>query len=250
MSYEKKYLKYKKKYLTLKSQVGSGEKTAKELFVKAYSRIPDKVLPILIDDKAKGFLTFINIEDELDSIFNQIYEKTGKDKKNIDWITKSYVNNTFGIPSSLENLGRYKDSIKKYNVLHDNKVDIKPIYEIAGLVELESLIESKEDKLKEIEEKKAKQKSKEDLQIKIKEEGEDDKEVILETEKVFIYRPTTEKGAKYYGRNTKWCTTSTENNRFDYHNDQGPLYIIQSKSDAKDKYQLHIEKNQFMNNKD
>jgi hypothetical protein len=248
MSYEDKYLKYKSKYLALKNQLGSGEKSAKDIFVKAYARIPDQVSTILNNDKP--FLTFDNIPTELDSIFDQIWTKTGTDKSTIDWIIKSYVNNTFGVPSSLENLGRFKDSIKKYNVLHANIDGIKPIHEITGLVELERFIEDNEYNFKKIEEKKTKQKRKIELQKKIKDEGEDDKEVIFETDKVIIYKPTTENGARYYGRNTTWCTAATENSMFNYYNRQGPLYIIQSKSDIKDKYQLHIESNQFMNNKD
>ena len=248
MTYEDKYLKYKSKYLALKNQLGSGEKSAKDIFVKAYARNPEQVSKILNNDKR--FLTFTNITEELDSIFDQIWTVIGKDKNTIDWIIKSYINNTFGVPSSLENLGRFKDSIKKYNVLHANIDGIKPIHEIVGLVELERFIDANEDNFKTIEEKKAKQKNKVELQKKIKEEGEDDKEVLLETDKVIIYHPTTEKGARYYGRNTTWCTAATENNMFNIYNAKGPLYIIQSKSDYKDKYQLHLESKQFMNDKD
>jgi len=169
MFYEEKYKKYKNKYLALKNQIGSGEKSAKELFVNAYTRIPDQVSSILYNDKR--FLSFNDIPTELDSIFNQIFTLTGKDKSNIDWIIKSYVNNSFGMPTSLENLGRFKDNIKKYNVLHANIDSIKPIHEIAGLVELESYIEKNEFNFKEIEKKKAKQKSNVELQKKIKEKG-------------------------------------------------------------------------------
>jgi len=250
MSYEKKYLKYKSKYLALINQLGSGEKSAKKMFFDAYSKNNEKISEILNTDKVKGFLLFDDISTQLESIFKQIYEKTGNDKNTIDWIIKSYINNTFGHPSSLENLGRYKDSIKKYNILHANIKGIKPMNEIAGLIELERFIENNEDNFKQIEEKKSKQLSKVVLQKKIKEKGEDDKEVILETDKVIIFKPTSENGAKYYGRNTKWCTTTTEYNQFDYYNGIGPIYIIQSKSDYKDKYQLAIESNQFMNRED
>jgi len=229
--YYEKYIKYKNKYLFLKSQLGSGEKSAKDIFIKAYARIPDEVSRILNNDKR--FLTFIDIPTELDSIFNQIFTLTGKDKNTIDWVTKSYVNNTFGVPSSLENLGRFKDSMKKYNLLKKKIEGFKPISEINGLVELEGLLHNYEDNFKEIE------------------KGIDDKEIILETDKVFIYKPTTEDGARYYGRKTRWCTASDhEHNQFDYYNKEGNLYIIQSKSNNNDKYQLHIEKEQFMDSKD
>ena len=72
----------------------------------------------------------------------------------------------------------------------------------------------------------------------------------METHKVFIYTPTTEKGSIYYGNNTKWCTASKSKNMFDYYNKIGPLYIIQSKNNVLDKYQIHFETRSIMNDKD
>ena len=86
MSYKQKYLKYKSKYLWLRNQLGSGEKSAKDLFLAAYSKNPEEITTILNNDKSKGFLSFENIPTELETIFQQIYSKTNSDKKNIDWI--------------------------------------------------------------------------------------------------------------------------------------------------------------------
>ena len=102
----------------------------------------------------------------------------------------------------------------------------------------------------EINEKKAKQKAKSDKEKKVKELGEDDKIVQLETDKVFVYTPTTENGARYYGRNTRWCTAAEGQNMFNYYNGKGQLYIIQSKTDPKLKFQIHIQENQIANDKD
>jgi hypothetical protein len=240
MQYYKKYLKYKTKYLNL---IGAGKQTAKDIFMAAIRKNLDKVLPILKADREKGFLQFtdeLNYED----IFEQIFLKTNSDKVNIDWIIKSYINNTFGIPSSLENFGRFIAAIKEYNYL---KVNIKgiaideyagrkiiPINEIDGLVALEKYLDSDENKenVKLIEKKKEKQKKKEERNKKVelkkeeeikkfgKEIGEDDKNIELETDKVIVYTPTTKEGAIFYGKNTRWCTAAIENNMFDYYLNQ------------------------------
>jgi hypothetical protein len=93
--------------------------------------------------------------------------------------------------------------------------------------------------------KKAKQERTAAIQRKeepIRASGVDDKKEVLKTDKVVIYVPTTEAGSKLYGMNTKWCTTSVEDCQFNYYNDQGNLYIIQSLSKPRQKFQLHVEK--------
>jgi hypothetical protein len=257
MDFYNKYLKYKEKYLNLKKLLGGGEASARDMFLAGIARNYDGIISILLADRDRGFLRFDGTPakeqtDLFKNIFEQIYNKTNKDKKNIDWIIKSYINNTFGRPSSLENLGRYQDTIKKYNSLKENSDSIKPINEIYGLLDLEDFIDSplNQAKMIEINEKKAKQKAKSDKEKKVKELGEDDKIIQLETDKVFVYTPTTENGARYYGRNTRWCTAAEGQNMFDYYNGKGQLYIIQSKTDPKLKFQIHIQENQIMNDKD
>jgi hypothetical protein len=54
------------------------------------------------------------------------------------------------------------------------------------------------------------------------------------------------------GHGTKWCTTS---GAFEHYNEEGPLYIAipknpQGKYGKKEKYQVHLESNQFMNSED
>ena len=248
MSYYEKYLKYKKKYLNLVNSIGGGKQSAMDKFLAKYN---EKVLQFLINDRSKGFLEFEGnpTKEKLQAIFEQIFKKVENDNKGIDWIIESYVTNTFGIPSSLENFGRYKEAMKSYNILYNNDKSIIPINQIKGLVELENFIERNKEKLKKIEEEKQKRNIKKGTMKVLKEKGEEDVVKMLETDKVIIYQPTTEDGSKYYGMNTKWCTTSKENNQFNKYNKQGPLYIIQSKSDIKDKYQLHIEKEELMNSK-
>jgi hypothetical protein len=270
MDYYTKYIKYKRKYLNL---IGSGKQTAKDIFMGAIRNNLDNVLPILKADREKGFLNFRD-EPNYEDVFEQIFLKTNSDKVNIDWIIKSYINNTFGIPSSLENLGRFTAAIKEYNHL---KVNIKgiakdeyagrkiiPINKIDGLVALERYLDSDENKqnVRLIEERKEKLKKKEERNKKVelkkeeeikkygKEIGEDDKIIELETDKVIIYTPTTKEGSIFYGKNTRWCTAAFENNMFDYYNGMGPMHIIQSKTDPKLKFQIHPLKDEIKNSAD
>lgn len=142
MNYYGKYLKYKSKYINLIKLIGAGKQSAMDMFL---ARFNDDIKIILINDRSRGFINFDaypskeNTED-LKSIFEQIYTKVDEDKKHIDWIIKSYINNTFGSPSSLENYGRFKDAILKYNILNVNIKGIKSITNINGLLELEDFI--------------------------------------------------------------------------------------------------------------
>ena len=253
MSYYEKYLKYKSKYRHLVKLIGGGKQSAMDMFL---SRFNDDVKTILINDRLRGFVHFDGEPSKenkelLKSIFEQIYTKVESDNKTIDWIIKSYINNTFGKPSSLENYGRFKNAISKYNILKANIDGIKPIADINGLLELEDFIEMPINlkHFKSIEEKKAKQKKKVERGKEVV-QGINDKETILETDKVIIYIPTTEAGSKYYGRNTRWCTAASEDCMFDYYNKQGSLYIIQSREDSKLKFQLHVESDSLMDDKD
>jgi hypothetical protein len=245
LSYYEKYLKYKSKYLQLTKLIGGGKESAKQMFL---ARFNDDIKTILNNDRSRGFLVFDSEpKDNLSNIFEQIYNKVEKNNKTIDWIIKSYIGNTFGRPSSLENFGRFKDALSKYNVLNDNIKGIKPIVNINGVIELEAFIESPEniEHFIKIAEKKAKQKkrderNKRDQPLKEAKVGENDKEIILETNFVTIYKPTTEAGSKYYGNHTKWCTSASEHSSFDYYNSQGSLYIIQSKFLPELKFQLYV----------
>lgn len=82
--------------------------------------------------------------------------------------------------------------------------------------------------------------------------GEEIREIKEGAEKVYedgtwlVVVPHTKEAAIYYGKNTKWCTASTENhNMFDQYNEQGKLYININKNTNK-KYQFHFETCQFM----
>jgi len=266
MTYQQKYLKYKQKYINLQKLIGGSKDSALKYFLSKFKNTEKnidtytKILSILQKDYVKGKLKIdlagLNTDPPTltsTDIFEEIFKYVQQDSKNIDWIIKSYINNTFGEPSSLENYGRFKDAMQKYNILYNNKKSIsnfKDINDINGLIELENYISENKNNLKVIEEKKNKKNKKSTEMKKIKEEGEDDVIIVFETDKTIVYNPTTEDGARYYGRGTRWCTAAKNNSMFNYYNQQGPLFIIQSKINPDIKFQLHLPNFQLMDDKD
>lgn len=67
-----------------------------------------------------------------------------------------------------------------------------------------------------------------------------------------VIQPINKEAACYYGRGTRWCTAANTNNMFDTYANKGELFIlIPQRPEYKDeKYQLHFESRQFMNEKD
>lgn len=78
-------------------------------------------------------------------------------------------------------------------------------------------------------------------------------EVVYEDGDMRIIHPKDEDAACYYGRGTRWCTAATRgDNMFDRYNREGPLYIVLPKEPNYngEKYQLHFESEQFMDEED
>ena len=57
MTYHQKYLKYKSKYITLKSQLAGGEKSAKKHFIDIIKKFPHKIDIIKNDKKLVELLS-------------------------------------------------------------------------------------------------------------------------------------------------------------------------------------------------
>lgn len=86
----------------------------------------------------------------------------------------------------------------------------------------------------------------------------DERKKRLEKESKVVYSgdtwevsvPYTEWASCELGKNTQWCTAATKSdNRFDYYNSDGPLYIMRNLDDNK-RYQLHFESDQLMDEND
>ena len=71
-------------------------------------------------------------------------------------------------------------------------------------------------------------------------------------DQVRIVLPQDEAAACYYGQGTRWCTAAKNNNMFDTYAGRGSLYIIIPKHPKHkgEKYQLHFEENQYMDEND
>ena len=74
-----------------------------------------------------------------------------------------------------------------------------------------------------------------------------------EDDTVLVVVPEDEAASCKYGRNTRWCTAATKGfNRFEEYNRTGKLYILIPKQPVYDgeKYQLHFQSSQYMNEDD
>jgi hypothetical protein len=266
MSLYNKYLKYQNKYLEL---TGGSKATTMNIFKGSVNRSDSYEIlkPILKSDTEKGFLladrNVATIPDigrfEDGNIFDQIFEKIYNSiepmyqKSYSDWIFKSYTTNTFGVPSSLENYGRFKDAIDKYTKLKNRfKDEITNFPDINGLIELETYVNNDEntrilEAIIELDEGKKAEKIKQRL---LKEKGEPGAIVALKTDTLIIYKLLSEDGSKYYGLNSRWCTAAIKNCMYNRYAKEGPLYIIQSNTDIKDKYQIHPASSSIMDSSD
>ena len=244
------YLKYKNKYLQLKNILGGAEKKAKNFFD---SFLKNK--PAILNTLYEKDLFFKQLLDgnkininETDEIFEVIKDELNNNKL-IDNFIRIYLNQQLGVPNSLENKGRFLEASEKLDILRRNKIpDLKIPVVFDSLTDLENFITDNEEHFVEIDKKKIKKKNQEEKQKKIRKEGENDVETILNNENVVIYKPTTVAGSKCYGSNTKWCTAADNDNMFDVYNEEGPLYIIETKKiKPNKKFQLHLETNSLTN---
>ena len=253
--YKQKYFKYKNKYLELKNNLSGGSlKTAEDYYSNFLSKNKNIINTLYEND---GFLknkmeeNGISPSSILDKSIFEIIVK-GVDPKIVDGYIKIYLNQKMGDPNSIENKGRYIDSFNKLTKLRNNKEKLKDDIpsKFDSLKELEDFITANQENLLKFDSKtlSKKRKGKEYKTLKIK--GEADVEIILDTNDVIIYKPTTVAGSKYYGMNTRWCTASTNSNRFYYYNEKGPLYIIKSKKGTKRKFQLHLKTGILMDEQD
>lgn len=80
----------------------------------------------------------------------------------------------------------------------------------------------------------------------------DEVEYIINTPTFKVLIPKTHKASCMYGSNTKWCTTTKDDDTyFEQYSSDGPLYIILAGSGTNvKKFQLHYESEQFLNAND
>lgn len=76
---------------------------------------------------------------------------------------------------------------------------------------------------------------------------------VYSDDSVRIIVPEDQEAACYYGQGTRWCTAATQgSNYFNQYNRSGPMYIMLPKQPKYqgEKYQLHFDSDQFMNEED
>ena len=245
--------------ITYHNIFGGGKTTAKATFNKYLNNEQSKLDALVNSDEIlQQKLRESNISPKINNsevIFDIIVE--GLHEKIIDSFIIMYLKKEMG--RGLEDKGRFIDSYEKVIMLRNNKKaleesDSKEIViptTFTSLIELEDFISKNEHNLTKIDEKKRKKNQNKIDQKTIVEEGKDDIDIVFENEKVIIYKPTSEAGSKCYGKGTRWCTAGKSNNMFNHYNEQGPLFIIQTKQTTpKRKFQLHIETESLMDEKD
>lgn len=153
-------------------------------------------------------------------------------KQFLQFIANMYVAKQFRI----EDTDKIKKELELFNKVK-GKLEKKDINQYKSLDELYKATEKFTSDTEA-------QKSKKEVKKEIKAEGV---KKIIDTPDFKVLVPTTEAAACFYGKGTKWCTAADKDNRFDYYNKQGTIYIILA---GDRKFQLHYESDQFMNEKD
>lgn len=191
-----------------------------EIWNKYYAKIHSGII---------DFNNFVLLAEEIDPT-----GKPNKKGKYLDWIMKVFKNSNADrfwedkakIRQDLEVFDKYQHRIGI------QITQIKDYYELAQIV---SEFRKKQD-AGEID------LSRSEMKKQI--------EKIFEDSEWLLLTPKTEDAAKYYGKNTRWCTAAEKNNYFNSYNKDGPLYILINKKVPSEKYQFHFQSEQYMNSED
>lgn len=160
------------------------------------------------------------------------------------WLAREYIKGTI---RRLEDLSRIKNALELYHK-YKNTRQFKELFKYnVGFNDISKL---SADQVEGIAEKIEQQIL---PQVADKDKTKGDAEVVYEDNDVRVIHPKDKAAACYYGQGTRWCTAATKGeNYFDNYNRNGPLYIIIPKKPKYqgEKYQLHINEQQFMNELD
>lgn len=152
------------------------------------------------------------------------------DANYIQWIARQYATGQF----RLEDVNRIKNEIIEFN-----KVKPKLINKDLNSYKNLSALYTELEKFKDVDTTSNNQKVQ-----SIKMEGV---KKIIDTPNFKVLQLLTKEAACYYGSGTKWCTAADVNNQFDYYNNLGTIYVIIA---GDRKFQLHMETNQFTDERD
>jgi hypothetical protein len=166
-------------------------------------------------------------------------------KKYVNWMITRYlkggINNIEDIPARLSSL------LVKHNKLGNQRKLAPEHSDINRFKKLSDFSLMMKDNYGDVEVTSNKSLDKE-TEMNFYKSGDADLEYNTPEWKVVI--PKTHAASCYFGRNTEWCTTATDDPQyFDEYSDAGPLYILLQKKTNK-RWQFHIESEQFMNEND
>ena len=163
-------------------------------------------------------------------------------KEYVQWLTKVYANQGIKLEDIIS---RGNSALKMYHEFKVKKIlpaeyrdigriDFAGLESIAQNLDLRNALAAKEE------------------QDAAKTVDKGDAETVFENEAVRIIVPKNEAAACYYGQGTRWCTAGRDNNMYDRYARDGDLYILLPKQPKYDgeKYQLHFDSNQFMDEGD
>jgi hypothetical protein len=200
----------------------------------------------------QGQSTFVaNDADSVNKIVNIALEVIEKEdpspnKQYVQWVVMRYIDGGISmfedILTYIETLLRIHYKLKLHRALPAELSDIGKVKDKASITRFYNNI------LRHFNALQVKKGEAEGTQL-----SKGDAEEVFSNSEMRVVVPKDKEAACYYGQGTQWCTASTSSsNYFDTYNNDGPLYIIIPKNahHEGEKYQLHFESNQHMNEND
>lgn len=159
----------------------------------------------------------------------------------IFWWLQRYIDGGIG---AWEDFRRVQRALRKYIHLQESgyfrrtpeAAQYRDIGRFKGLVDLEAFTDSV---------------ATEEAVSNAEKDRPDSKEykMLADGERWRVVVPLTQKAASYFGRNTKWCTTSENGGQFTRYAAQSDLYIIIDKPNNR-RWQFHFKTKQYMDELD
>lgn len=177
--------------------------------------------------------------------FIEPYDPT-PNKKYMTWLVSRYagkrggINRFEDIPARAE---RALDTYMRLSRKHLLKPEHKDINQIKALNELEKILD-------EYKEEETQSGAEETAGIEKKMFAEGDAELVYNDATWKIVIPKTHEASCYFGKNTRWCTTSEDSPHYhEQYSKDGPLYVILHKP-QNERWQWHFESRQYMDEED
>jgi hypothetical protein len=205
------------------------EATPIEIYSKYYSKIPKATFIKIVSADPQSV-----VKVGVDTNIENRVQRIGKYSK---LLLSLYIKNNL----KLEDLDIAKEYLG-YLYKHNLSVDINKVNDISDLYNLieKYLVQDKRD-----------------ISTILQSLSKEEYKILHNGENWLILQPLSEKSSCYLGVNASWCTTwgpyslnqkdKDKTNRFNFYSKLGPLYIMINKSNEKEKYQFHFEKDEFKN---